>query len=446
VVRLRDLHARLERQPRTEARPVAVGGDLDVEVTAVTHDSRRVEPGTVFCCVRGRDHDGHDHAAEALAAGAVALLVDRPVAVPAPFIQVTDVRRAMGPVSSAVYGDPSRHVDVVGITGTNGKTTTAAMVAAVLAAGGRRPAVLGTLSGVRTTPEAPELAAWLAQQRRSGVDAVVMEVSSHGIALGRIDGMRFRVGVFTNLSQDHLDFHGTMEAYFRAKAALFSPEHLDQAVINRDDPWGRRLLADARVPVTAYGLDDASDVAVGADRLDFRWRGRDVEVPIGGRFNLANALAAATAGAAMGLDPDTVARGLAQLSPVPGRFESLDEGQRFAVLVDYAHTPDALENLLVSAAEIAAGGRIHLVFGCGGERDQTKREPMGEVAARRADRVVLTADNSRGEDTGAIIGAIRRGHDRAAALPGGRRISSPNLIGPRPSPSPSGVPTRVTSS
>jgi UDP-N-acetylmuramoyl-L-alanyl-D-glutamate--2,6-diaminopimelate ligase len=269
------------------------------------------------------------------------------------------------------------------------------------------------LSGVRTTPEAPDLQRTLALWRDEGVDAVAMEVSSHALTLHRVDGVRFRVAVFTNLSRDHLDFHGSMEAYFEAKARLFRPEFADAAVVNLDSPHGRLLRDTAVIPTTGYSLDDLTGVRVETDHSTFVWRDRTVRLPLGGLFNVSNALAAAEAARAAGVGEDDVVAGLETALALPGRFEVVQAGPPFAVVVDYAHTPDALDNLLTAARGLVADGRVTVVFGCGGERDATKRPVMGEVAARLADRVVLTADNSRGEDTGAIIDAVRQGYDRA---------------------------------
>jgi UDP-N-acetylmuramoyl-L-alanyl-D-glutamate--2,6-diaminopimelate ligase len=380
-----------------------------VELRAATHDSRLVVPGDVFCCVPGRNHDGHDHAPAAVAAGAAALLVERPLGLGVPELVVADVRRAMGPLAAALLGDPSHTLDVVGITGTNGKTTTAQMLASILNRAGRNCGVIGTLTGVRTTPEAPELqqllAAFLAEGRRS----VAMEVSSHALDLHRVDGTRFRVGVFTNLSRDHLDHHHDMAAYFQAKAALFTPELCDQAVLCTDDPHGRLLLDAAQIPSIGYSIEDAADLKIAASGSRFVWRGESVSIAMPGRFNVLNALAAATVADLLGVPHSVIAQGLADLGPIAGRFEMVDEGQPFLAAVDFAHTPDGLDNLLVAARELAGEGRVVVVFGAGGDRDPTKRPEMGEVVARLADVVVLTTDNPRHEDPAAIMAAVKTG-------------------------------------
>lgn len=400
-------------------------GDLDVDVRTVTHDSRQVAPGTLFCCVPGAAFDGHDFAAGAVGAGAVALLCERPLDLDIPQLIVPSVREAMGPVAAAALGFPSDALRLVGITGTNGKTTVAHLIGAIAAAAGVPCGVIGTLTGARTTPEAPELQAQLGALRDGGGDLVAMEVSSHALDLHRVDGTRFRVAVFTNLSQDHLDHHGTMAAYFAAKARLFEPERCDRAVLNLDSPEGRTLADTVAVPVTSYSLDDVEDLEVGADGSRFRWRGRDVHVRLPGRFNVANALAAATAAEAVGLPLDAIVAGLASAALVDGRFERIDQGQPFLAAVDYAHTPDGLRQLLGAARELT-DGRVIVVFGAGGDRDHGKRPQMGEAAGELADLVVLTTDNPRREDPAAIIDAVQHGiaaptdlriePDRAAAI------------------------------
>jgi UDP-N-acetylmuramoyl-L-alanyl-D-glutamate--2,6-diaminopimelate ligase len=394
-----------------------VVGDLDREITRVDHDSRQVIPGSLFCCVPGREHDGHDHAPAAVAGGAVALLVERRLPLDVTQVVVDDVRAAMGPAAAAVAGHPDRDLEIVGVTGTNGKTTTTALLGNVFEAAGRPARVLGTLSGPRTTPEAPDLQRRLAAWRDEGIRSVAMEVSSHALALHRVDGTRFRVAVFTNLSRDHLDFHGSMEAYFEAKARLFTPELADAAVVNLDSPYGRLLLDAATVPTIGYRTDALDDVEVGALASRFRWRGQLVDLPLGGAFNVANALAAAEAATLLDIDAPVVAAGLSRPVSVPGRFEPVEAGQPYTVLVDYAHTPDALAQLLAAARQVAGTGAVTVVFGCGGDRDPSKRPVMGEVAARGADRVVVTADNSRHEDTGAIIDAVLAG-TRGVGAPG----------------------------
>jgi UDP-N-acetylmuramoyl-L-alanyl-D-glutamate--2,6-diaminopimelate ligase len=397
------------------------GDPRTAEIATMALDSRRVEPGALYCCVPGRTFNGHDFAPAAVDAGAVALLCERPLEVAVPQIVVRSVRPALGPLAAALNDHPSQAMTVVGITGTNGKTTTTHLLASVFEAAGWPTATLGTLSGSRTTPEAPVLQATLAELRRGGVAAVAMEVSSHALSQHRADAVHFAAATFMNLTQDHLDYHETMEQYFSAKAELFSPGRADIAVINVDDPWGHRLLdrlkADGR-PVVTFSLADAEDVMLDIDGSRFRWDGTDVSLRLGGRLNIANALAAATTARSLGVAHTAIADGLAAVKTVRGRFELVDVGQPFTVLVDYAHTPAALEQALVSARELmeqrhrpglATHARLIVVFGCGGDRDQAKRPLMGAVAARRADLVVLTSDNPRGEDPQRIIDDVRVG-------------------------------------
>jgi UDP-N-acetylmuramoyl-L-alanyl-D-glutamate--2,6-diaminopimelate ligase len=408
------------------AGPGSGSGDLtSIDVRTVEIDSRRVEAGALFCCLRGERTDGHEHAAEAVERGAVALLVDHVLQIDVAQLVVDDTRLATAPLSVAFFGDPARSMTVVGVTGTNGKTTTTFLLREIFDEAGTPAEVLGTLSGARTTPEAPELQATLAAMRDRGTGVVAMEVSSHALDLHRVDGTWFGVVAFTNLSRDHLDYHGTMESYFEVKARLFGPAFSDRAVVNLDSPYGRLLLDAAKIPTTGFSLDDLTDVELEATGSRFTWRGERVELSLGGRFNLSNALTAAEAARAVGVEPAVVARGLSRRLVVPGRYEVIDEGQPFGVVVDYAHTPDGLEQVL-DAARGLRGGEVTVVFGCGGDRDPTKRPAMGEVAAAHADRVVLTADNSRGEDTGAIIDAVREGYDRAARRPRHELVVEPD--------------------
>ena len=392
------------------------GDPAGADVTAVTADSGAVVPGALFCRVVGSTPDGHRFAAAAVAAGAAALVCQRPLPEPVPQVIVADSGRAAALVAAAFHRHPSRRMSVVGVTGTNGKTTTTHLLRAVLEADGRPTEVIGTLSGARTTPEATELQARLGALADAGTAAVAMEVSSHALAQHRVDGTWFEVAVFTNLTQDHLDYHGTMEDYFRAKASLFDPERAAVAVVNADDRWGRRLLDGARLPTRPFTLADAAGLSVGPGGTTFRWDGHPVRLPLGGTFQVANALAAATAGRELGVPAARVAEGLSGAGPVPGRFEAVDAGQPFRVVVDYAHTPAALEESLRAARAAAGGNRLVVVFGCGGERDRAKRPLMGEVATRLADVAVLTTDNPRSEDPAAIAGEVRAGVRREEAL------------------------------
>ena len=408
-------------------------GDPRTEIASVTHDSRAVGPGDLFCCVVGATTDGHDHAPAAVAAGAAALLVERPLGLPVAEARVASVRAAMGPVAAAAWGHPSTKLAVLGVTGTNGKTTTTWLLEAIARAAGIRPGVIGTIGaridgapipGERTTPEAPELQALLARMVDAGVGLAAIEVSSHALAMHRVDGTRFAAACFTNLSHDHLDFHAGLREYFQAKAQLFAPAFTDAAAVNLDDPHGAEIArrSDAAgLAVLGFGLDTPG-AAVRAEGLDpapdgnrFRlvtpYGSADVHSPLVGRFNASNALAAAATALAAGLDVEAVAAGLAAPVVVPGRMERVEAGQPFPVLVDYAHTPDGLEQVLRAARPLVdpAGGRLAVVFGCGGDRDRAKRPAMGKAAAGLADVIVVTSDNPRSEEPRAIIEEVVAG-------------------------------------
>ena len=405
------------------------GPGAAVSIGDLAFDSREVTQGTLFFCVPGASSDGHDHAAEAVARGAVALVVDRSLEIAVPQLLVPNVRVAMAPAADTFYGRPSRELEIAAVTGTNGKTTTAFLLFAILAAAGRRPGLLGTVEsrvgGERrpvkhTTPEAIDLQQAFREMLDAGDRSCAMEASSHASAQHRLDCVRFRVLVFTNLTQDHLDFHGTMEAYFEAKRRLFVRADADgtlpPAAVNVDGPYGRRLADELRTRgsrLLSFGFSADADVRpdgleVSATGARFRCGVTPIHTRLRGRFNVENVLGAVAAGRLLGLADEAVARGIEHLAGVPGRFEAVDEGQPFSVIVDYAHTPDALENVLASARAICAG-RLICVFGCGGERDRTKRPEMGRVAARLADRVVVTSDNPRGEDPLAIIEGVLAG-------------------------------------
>jgi UDP-N-acetylmuramoyl-L-alanyl-D-glutamate--2,6-diaminopimelate ligase len=395
-----------------------------------------VAPGSLFFCVPGFRADGHDFAQQAVDAGAAALVCERPLGLGVPEVAVESVRAAMGPAAARFYGDPTAELQVVGITGTNGKTTTAFLVRALLEAADVQTGLLGTVKSIvggveeeveRTTPEAIDLQATFRRMLDAGDRACAMEVSSHALALGRAEGIRFACRIFTNLTQDHLDFHADMEDYFAAKRLLF--ERGDgPAIVNVGDPYGARIAAE--IPgTTTFALDGgdyrASRVTFDASGSRFACRGPDEEVeltmPLPGPFNVENALGAIAAARALDVPWDTIRRALPRVPRVPGRFEPVDEGQNFAVLVDYAHTPDSLENVL-EAARAVTRNRLHVVFGAGGDRDRGKRPLMGEVAARLADRVIVTSDNPRSEDPAAIIGDILRGAGRVEHDPD-RRVA-----------------------
>ena len=391
-------------------------GDLATDVDSVTMDSRRIAPGCLFACVPGATSDGHAFAPAAVAEGAAALLCERTLDVDVPQVLVRSAREALGPVCDVVYGRPSADLLIAAVTGTNGKTTTCTFLQAIFQANGWPATTIGTLTQRRTTPEAPELHALLADWRRDGGRAVAMEVSSHALDQHRTDSVRFAAGVFTNLTPEHLDYHRTMEAYFESKARLFGPGRVGVAVVNVGDPWGERLaerIRSAGGRLATFSPDEAGDIDLTPSGSDFTWRGRRVSLRVPGAFNVANAMAAATCAEAMGVPPDAVAEGLAGVGSVAGRFQVVEAGQPFTVVVDYAHTPDGLTKVLEAARQICAG-RLIAVFGAGGDRDKEKRPLMGSVAARLADLVLVTSDNPRSEDPDAIITEILAGAPGAA--------------------------------
>jgi UDP-N-acetylmuramoyl-L-alanyl-D-glutamate--2,6-diaminopimelate ligase len=385
-----------------------------VEVSDVTHDSRRVQQGSLFCCVRGERSDGHRYAGDAVRAGASALLCERRVRFSVPQLVVPDSRQAMAHAAAAFHGHPSRALQTFGVTGTNGKTTTVHLLASILRASGIATGVIGTLTGARTTPESTDLQGQLAVMRERGERAVAMEVSSHALVQQRVEATSFTAVAFTNLSRDHLDFHGTMEAYFKAKAGLFTSRFAPIAVIDVDNPYGRLLADTSDVPtVVRVSASQIEVVELGLGGSRFRWRDHDVELPLAGRFNISNALVAAELALAVGVAPGDIARGLAAAPVVPGRFERVEAGQPYTIVVDYAHTPEGLERVLASAREVVGGaGRVLVLFGCGGDRDVTKRPHMARAAEEGADLVTVTSDNPRHEEPLAIIDEVVAGFAR----------------------------------
>jgi len=382
----------------------------EVVVTDVTHDSRQVSVGALFCCVDGENEDGHAFAEQAIRSGATALLVDHALPVDAPQVVVRDVRLSMGLMAAALRNFPSTRMHVVGITGTNGKTTTAHLLAEILRAYGWKTEVIGTLTGSRTTPESTDLQRLLSECEGKGVEAVVMEVTSHALELYRVAGTTFDVSVFTNLSQDHLDFHLTMEKYFAAKAKLFTNEYSKRGVVNRDDVHGQLLLDTMTIDSMSFGMSDVASVRMDARSLEYEIDGVNMRAQLGGQFNVMNSLAAVSAARALGISLTEIANGLGNATAVPGRFESIDAGQHFEVIVDYAHTPDALERVLDSSRSLMSEtGKLVVVFGCGGDRDMEKRQPMGEIAGTKADVVIITSDNPRSESGVEIAAQINAG-------------------------------------
>ena len=426
-------------------------GDADVTVTGVTHDSTAVRSGDLYAALPGARRHGAEFAADAAAAGARGVLTD-PAGAPAaaaaglPALVVEDPRTVLGHVAAAVYGNPSDRLLVIGITGTNGKTTTTFMVEAGLRATGRATGLIGTIEtrvsgdvvrSVRTTPEATDLQALLAVMVERGVDAMAMEVSSHALALHRVDGLVCDVAGFTNLSEDHVDSsaepgrptargHASFEEYEQAKASLFTPAHSHRGVLNIDDPAGRRIAAGASVPVVTYGsggdwsVDDVrADGAGSRFRLSGPLGAVEAAVRLPGAFNVANAACALIALAEAGVDLHDAAQGVAALAGVPGRMELVDAGQDYVAIVDYAHSPDAVERVLAEGRKLARGGRLIGVLGCGGDRDQLKRPIMGALLAAECDLAILTSDNPRSEAPEAILEQMRAG----ATAPRGELVS-----------------------
>src|SRR6476661_2455300 len=424
------------------------GGAADVEITGLAYDSRRVTPGTLFFAVPGFHFDGHDFAREAVAHGAVALVVERPLGLDVPEVVVDSVRSTMGPAAARFHGDPSRELAVIAVTGTNGKTTTTFMVRAMLEGSGLACGLIGTVKvvvggiehpGGRTTPEAIDLQGELRAMVDAGDRACAVEASSHGLALERCEGMRSRVAIFTNLTQDHFDFHESMEDYFQAKRRLFATGP-DVAVVNVDDEHGRRIANELPDPVT-YAVDTPADYRVevlesGLAGSRFRVHTPDGPVDLRcalpGRHNAANATAALAAARALGVDAAAAAGALAALEAVPGRLEPVRTGQDFEVLIDYSHTPDSLRGALETSRALAGSGRLLCVFGCGGDRDRGKRPRMGAIAAELADHVIVTSDNPRWEDPVAIIRDVLEGAgevdwlvDRREAIQRALRLAAP---------------------
>ena len=427
--------------------PEAVLGSPDaVEVRDLAYDARAVTPGAAFFAVRGATADGHDFAAEAVENGAAVLVVERAVEPEVPQLVVPDSRAAMATAADVFFGEPTRELEVAGVTGTNGKTTTAFLLHSMFEAAGRRPGLLGTVESriggkvrpvVRTTPEAIDLQRTFREMLDAGDLSVALEASSHASALHRLDRVRFDALVFTNLTQDHLDFHRTMEGYFEAKRRLFTGAAPPPAAVNIGDSWGRKLAQElqdsARAPLVTFGFAEDAELRPDGLVLDgagarFTAGGIELETSLRGRFNVENVLGAVAAGILLDLDEEKIAAGVRALSGVPGRFEAVDEGQPFTVIVDYAHTPDSLDNVLRAARDIARG-RLIVVFGAGGDRDRGKRPLMGKIAADLADVVVVTSDNPRSEEPVAIIQDILQGAGMDVEIDPDRRSAIARALG-----------------
>ena len=437
---------------------VKISGDLQAEVVSITEDSRSVGPGSVFVAIQGTQVDGHQFVNQAFAQGATAVVVEEGcfqgdfnemASTGSAFIQVKNSRKALGLMASQLYGNPTRHLKLVGVTGTNGKTTVTHLAASLLEAQGHQVGLLGTVGYVfgkerreasHTTPAPVQLQEMLSEMVRAGTDVGVLEVSSHALALDRVAGCEFDIVVFTNLTQDHLDFHHTMDDYFQAKLQLFTDYVADgqksgpkRALVNVDDPWAPLVLQQCTVPVWTFGIHaqadiQAEEVQLGMDGTTFM-----VNSPLGrmtvtsqlvGEHNVSNMLAAIGVGLEMGMSPGSLEQALQSVSNVPGRFERIQEGQDFTVVVDYAHTDDALQRLL-EAAENIKQGRIITLFGCGGDRDPGKRSKMGQVAVKKSDLVIVTSDNPRTEDPQAILADIEKGIE---ALPQEARCSYQTIV------------------
>jgi UDP-N-acetylmuramoyl-L-alanyl-D-glutamate--2,6-diaminopimelate ligase len=414
------------------------GANGAIEIADLAYDTGRVGPGAVFFCVPGARADGHDFAGRAVAAGAIALVVERPLELDVPQLLVDDARASMAVAADAFFGEPTRALEVAGVTGTNGKTTSAFLLRSVLRAAGRSAGLVGTVEWVvggvtrpapHTTPEAIDLQRLFREMLDAGDESVAVEASSHGSELRRLDRVRFDALVFTNLSQDHLDLHGTMEDYYQAKRRLFVGAQPPPAAVNVGDEHGRRLaleLAEARrAPLVTFGITEGAEIrpealAVGPHGSCFRAAGIEIETTLRGRFNVENVLGVVAAGILLDVDDDAIAEGVRTMRGVPGRFEGIDEGQPFAVIVDYAHTPASLDIVLQAARELAER-RVICVFGAGGDRDRGKRPVMGAVAAQRADVVVVTSDNPRSEDPLAIIQDILQGAGMGVEIDPDRR-------------------------
>jgi len=410
-----------------------ISGSGAVEVDGVAYDSRQVKPGWIFVAVSGHKVDGASYITEAVSNGAVAVVSENDLELGAgvTHIQVPRARRALAEIARTYYGDLSRGMKVVGITGTNGKTTTAYLVRAVLRDGGFLPGLLGTVAyelgdrsipSARTTPEAPDIHAMLQQMKEAGCDSAVLEVSSHAIALRRVHGIDFNICVFTNLTQDHLDYHRDMDTYFNVKAELFQQlirHHDRSAVINIDDPWGRKLVDERKLDadVVTYGFSDRAMVQVSEAKVDAGgtrfnvcspWGEVEIRLHLLGRFNIHNALAAIAVGGLCGISLDLMAQALSNIESIPGRLELVQNRRNRKVFVDYAHTDDALKNVLTTLREICKG-KLLVVFGCGGNRDRGKRKLMGRVASELADYSIITSDNPRNEEPGVIAADIMEG-------------------------------------
>ena len=385
----------------------------DVEVHGLSYDSRLINSGDLFFCFKGEKKDSHDFVYDAIKGGASALVVERKIDIDFPQVISSSSRKMMSEIAEIFYEFPSREITTVGVTGTNGKTTTVNILSAIAKAAGEKTETIGTLTGQLTTPEAPDLQRQIRDSIGNGVSFLAMEVSSHALLQNRISRMSYDAAIFTNLSLDHLDYHGDMESYYKAKSLLFSPTHSKLAVINADNQFGKRLMNEVEIPQVSFSLNDVDIVERTLIKTTFRWKGKIIELKLPGVFNLENALAAAVTAEALGFNREVIAKGLESAKGTPGRFELLTHSDEEPyIIVDYCHTPDGLEKILLSINELLPGARTHIVFGCGGDRDTSKRAQMGMISETHATNVYLTSDNPRSENQMAIINDILAGiHD-----------------------------------
>ena len=385
----------------------------DVEVHGLSYDSRLINSGDLFFCFKGEKKDSHDFVYDAIKGGASALVVERKIDIDFPQVISSSSRKMMSEIAEIFYEFPSREITTVGVTGTNGKTTTVNILSAIAKAAGEKTETIGTLTGQLTTPEAPDLQRQIRDSIGNGVSFLAMEVSSHALLQNRISRMTYDATIFTNLSLDHLDYHGDMESYYKAKSSLFSPTHSKLAVINADNQFGKRLMSEVEIPQVSFSLNDVDIVERTLIKTTFRWKGKVIELKLPGVFNLENALAAAVTAEALGFNREVIAKGLESAKGTPGRFELLTHSDEEPyIIVDYCHTPDGLEKILLSINELLPGARTHVVFGCGGDRDTSKRAQMGMISETHATNVYLTSDNPRSENQMVIINDILAGiHD-----------------------------------
>ncbi|MDK2809921.1 MAG: UDP-N-acetylmuramoyl-L-alanyl-D-glutamate--2,6-diaminopimelate ligase [Petroclostridium sp.] len=402
-----------------------VNGDQNAEISGIAYDSRRVKPGDLFVCIKGFKVDGHEFISQAIGQGAAAVIVEKEVEdVKVPMIKVKNSRRALALISAAFFGNPSSKFKLIGVTGTNGKTTTTYLIKTILEQGGSKVGLIGTnqnmigdkvLPAERTTPESLELQQLFSDMVKEKVDYVVMEVSSHSLELNRVDGCNFEIGIFTNITQDHLDFHVTMENYLKAKTTLF--KRCKKGIINIDDSSSEYILNNGTCEMITFGIDKEADIHAKDIEISEKGVKFDVDTPYGskfielgipGRFSVYNALGSIGACLALGISLEQIQQGLKQAKGVPGRAQIVETGKDFTVLIDYAHTPDGLENILNTVNGFAKG-RVVTLFGCGGDRDKTKRPIMGEIAGKLSDFCIITSDNPRTEDPLQILNHIEEG-------------------------------------